>query len=104
MLAEVTYNAGKSYRLKNYKFLQGKTVLVKDAAVIDRCRATAGFAVHVLTKKDQEDKRRKKAPEVERVKTVGSKTSEERKAAKAAPKKKVRVPTATKDKKDDKVE
>lgn len=69
MLAEVTYNAGKTYRLKQYKFEQGKTVLVKDGDVIKRCQATAGFAVRVLTKGDKTE-----ASEAETVKTVGSKT------------------------------
>lgn len=76
MRAEVTYNAGRSYRIKSHVFKQGKTVVVKDSAVILKCEATAGFSVRRL-----KDTAKSKAPEAERVKRVGSRGRDDRKAA-----------------------
>jgi len=52
MKAEITYNAGASYRIKAMKFNRGVTKPVTDSAVIKKCQATAGFSVRVL----EEDK------------------------------------------------
>lgn len=48
MTAEITYNAGLSYRLKNYRFRQGIMLVVTDPAVIQRCQETAGFSVRLI--------------------------------------------------------
>jgi len=56
MVAEITYNAGKSYRIKATKFLQHKTEVVTDPDVIKRCQMTAGFAVRIV-----QPERKKKA-------------------------------------------
>lgn len=52
MKAEITYNAGASYRIKEAKFKRGITKLVTDSTVIQKCQATAGFSVRIL----EEDK------------------------------------------------
>jgi hypothetical protein len=65
MKAEITYNAGKSYRIKATKFEQGKTKIVTDPGLVKRCQQTAGFCVRVL-----EDSKPVKVSKVKRVRPV----------------------------------
>lgn len=51
MVAEITYNAGKSYTLGKYRFVQGITRKVSDEKVIKRLSNMAGFAVRILKTK-----------------------------------------------------
>jgi hypothetical protein len=53
MKAEITYNAGASYRVKAHKFPRGRTVLVTDRDVILKCQQTTGFSVNVLERKSK---------------------------------------------------
>jgi hypothetical protein len=49
--AEITYNGGKSYTLSGVKFREGITLVSTDAGLINRCKSTAGFSVHVVEQK-----------------------------------------------------
>jgi hypothetical protein len=51
MKAEITYNGARSYLVGGVKFIDGVTRTVTDPALIERCKVTAGFAVHVLKEK-----------------------------------------------------
>lgn len=44
--AEITYNAGVSYRIGLYRFPKGVTVNVHDEDVIQRAETTCGFSVY----------------------------------------------------------
>lgn len=48
MVAEITYTAGKTYRIKGVKFERGIPKKVASNAVIRRCQQTSGFNVRVL--------------------------------------------------------
>lgn len=68
--AEITYNAGRSYRIKSTKFVQHRTEVVTDPDVIARCQITAGFSVRILQEKGEKKviakpKKVKKAPPAE---------------------------------------
>jgi len=56
MQAEITYNGGKSYRVKNHIFKLGQTVIVDDAEVIGLLMNTTGFAIRVTKEKDASPK------------------------------------------------
>jgi hypothetical protein len=66
MKAEVTYNAGKTYRIKGTKFEQGKTRVITDSGMIKKCQMTAGFSVRIM----EADKPRKKKGKSRRVRPV----------------------------------
>ena len=51
MLAEITYNAGKSCTMKAVKFTEGQTKVITDPDIIRACQQTYGFAVQVLKEK-----------------------------------------------------
>lgn len=48
MKAEITYTVGRSYKLGSFTFLQGKTLIVHNPKVIQRCQCTVGFSVRIL--------------------------------------------------------
>ncbi len=90
MKAEVTYNAGKSYRIKGTKFEQGKTKVVTDAATIKKCQMTAGFSVRVLEaakppKKKAKSRRIREVekPAAKEAKTTTAKKKDKDKSTKA---------------------
>lgn len=51
--AQITYNAGKSYRIGRQRFFQGVTETVDDPEIIERCKATKGFAVFEPTAEEK---------------------------------------------------
>lgn len=48
MKAEITYNGARSYLVGGVKFIDGVTRVVEESALIERCKNTAGFSVHVV--------------------------------------------------------
>lgn len=72
MKAEITYTAGRSYRVKGTRFERGKTKVVTDSALVKKCQQTVGFNVRVIEPDKKVRRKAKKAKTV--VKPVPTKS------------------------------